>query len=51
MKKNILDDDTCELCNGGSEDVDHIISGCPFTKSFWEKIGWESSQVANVEAL
>jgi hypothetical protein len=49
VKKHILETDTCELCNGGSEDADHIVSGCPFARSFWDKIGWESNEIAKVD--
>lgn len=51
LKKNILDDDTCELCNNGSEDADHIISRCPFARSLWEKVGWGSGRIAKVSEL
>jgi len=36
-KKTIVEDACCELCGEREETVDHIVSGCPFTASFWSR--------------
>lgn len=39
VHKHILQDGVCEICKGDDELADHIFSGCPFVRSFWEQIG------------
>lgn len=39
VKKNVLQNATCDLCQQEDEDCDHIILRCPFASSFWQSIG------------
>jgi hypothetical protein len=38
-KKGVVDSTTCKVCSQGDETTEHIISGCPFSVSFWAAIG------------
>jgi len=35
LKKNVVQDVTCEVCRGDVEDCDHLIFKCPFASSVW----------------
>lgn len=47
-KKGLLPDALCELCKLHDEDADHIITGCPFARSFWRRIGWQPKDVCRL---
>lgn len=51
MQKRILQEDLCAICNSDPETADHIISGCPFAKEFWRRIGWQPENIAAVQNL
>ncbi|CAO2178496.1 unnamed protein product [Urochloa humidicola] len=38
MKKHVLVESTCELCNHTSEDCDHLIFQCPIARQLWEAL-------------
>ncbi|CAN6228096.1 unnamed protein product [Urochloa humidicola] len=38
-RKSVLDDDSCELCNGDSETANHIMFRCPGASAFWHSLG------------
>jgi hypothetical protein len=48
---NLKDTDGCELCNGASETADHLITQCPFARSFWRHIGWNPDTIPAVAQL
>ncbi|CAN6371657.1 unnamed protein product [Urochloa humidicola] len=50
MKKNIVDDAKCELCNHEAETCDHIIFTYPFARQAWGILGVDIS-TANVRVL
>ena len=50
-RKNILQDAIYDICGGAEETGDHIISGCPFAKSFWRCIGWHPNSIVPVTEL
>ena len=41
-KKHIVQDATCQVCNGNEETPDHIIGGCAIGVSFWERLNLNS---------
>ena len=41
LKKNCLDNDSCEVCGSGVESAAHLIAGCPFSAGFWSQVGIE----------
>ena len=51
VHKHILQDARCEICKMYDENAHHIFSGCPFVRSFWERIGWRSEGIAKVAEL
>lgn len=51
LHKKVLDEDACDICGGGPETADHIVSGCPFAQAFWRRIGWRPEDIANVQCL
>ncbi|CAO2038699.1 unnamed protein product [Urochloa humidicola] len=50
-RKNILDDDTCELCHGCPETLDHIVFHCPTARLFWQTLGFQLDQQQQVQEL
>jgi hypothetical protein len=44
FRHGLRDDDSCALCNQGPETVDHLLTGCIFSREFWFKFlrryGW-----------
>jgi len=38
LKKNVVQDATCEVCQGDMEDCDHLIFKCPFASSVWASL-------------
>jgi len=39
VKKRIVDNETCDICNAGPEDTAHIIFGCTNAQQFWNAVG------------
>lgn len=50
-KKTIMEDVCCELCGEREETLDHIVSGCPLTASFWSHVGVATDHIAPVSEL
>jgi hypothetical protein len=48
---HIPQDALCDVCSGDEETTDHILSGCPFARSFWRRIGWQQESVASATEL
>ncbi|OEL28656.1 hypothetical protein BAE44_0010324, partial [Dichanthelium oligosanthes] len=44
-KKNVLDEDCCDICRAAAEDADHIIAKCNFAKNFWAHLGWDAERL------
>jgi hypothetical protein len=38
IKKRIVDNTVCEICNEAEETPEHIIFGCPAARQFWEAV-------------
>jgi hypothetical protein len=38
-RKNIMDDDSCPLCAGTTEDWEHLFLTCPAAQAVWNTIG------------
>jgi len=38
LKKNVVQDATCEVCRAGVEDCDHLLFRCPFSSSVWTSL-------------
>jgi hypothetical protein len=51
MRKRVLQEDICAICSTEHETADHIISGCHFAKEFWQRIGWQPENIAEVQSL
>jgi hypothetical protein len=51
VHKHKLQDEVCEICKGDDESADHIFSGCPLVRSFWEWISWDPNGIAKVTEL
>ncbi|XP_066358280.1 uncharacterized protein [Miscanthus floridulus] len=49
--KNIVDDANCAICGEAVETADHIVLGCRFVHSFWTRIGWVPTDIAEVKQL
>lgn len=41
----------CEICKTNDKNADPIFSGCPFVRSFWDRIGWRPEGIAKVAEL
>jgi hypothetical protein len=39
VKKIIVDNETCDICNAGPEDTTRIIFGCTNARQFWNAVG------------
>jgi len=39
LTKKIVDDATCELCDGAPETAEHLLFFCPFSAAFWQRLG------------
>ena len=39
LTKKIVDDATCELCDGAPETAEHLLFFCPFSAVFWQRLG------------
>lgn len=51
-KKTIVDNATCELCNGAPEKAEHLLFSCPFSASFWGHLGFRiGSETPGTELL
>lgn len=46
--KNMIQDQTCELCKTSPEDAQHLVTDCPVARSFWLHMGWDSSELPQV---
>ncbi|XP_066324143.1 uncharacterized protein [Miscanthus floridulus] len=44
VRNHIVDDACCEMCGLEDETADHIVSGCNFVRTFWNRIGWAPCQ-------
>jgi hypothetical protein len=51
LKKSVVTDATCELCNSGAETAQHIVFGCPFAHSFWAALGFHLPAGQAVQAI
>jgi len=51
LRRHVLLDATCEVCNEADETPEHIIGGCTIARQFWEKIGLDSMKTASMEAI
>jgi len=40
VRKKMLDNAICEVCNQGDETAEHVVMDCPFAKEFWGAIGF-----------
>lgn len=43
LKKNAVDDASCELCRQSNEDCNHIIFTCPFAVQVWAHLGVDTT--------
>lgn len=50
-RKHVLPDAISEICKEDDESPEHIISGCPIGKQFWEKLGLTSMVGADVRNI
>lgn len=50
-RKNVLDDDRCDICGTATEDADHIITRCHFAQDFWCRLGWTPVDLPSVSAI
>ena len=50
-RKHILQNADRDICGAPEETADHIMSGCPFARSFWRHIGWHADAIAPVDEL
>ena len=51
LRRHVLPDATCEVCNGADESPEHIIGGCTIARQFWDKIGLGSMKTSSMEAI
>jgi hypothetical protein len=51
LRKHVLPNATCEVCNEADETPEHIIGGCTIGRQFWEKIGLKSMKTASKDAI
>lgn len=51
VRKHIVDDASCKIFGLEDETTDHIISGCNFVRSFWNRIGWAPEDIAKADEL
>ena len=45
LKKNVVQDATCEVCRAGMEDCDHLLFRCPFSSSVWTSLHVDTAGV------
>jgi len=43
FKKNIIDNDICEICNNATESAEHIICDCNLASQLWQRIGFDNA--------
>lgn len=51
LKKNIVDEDVCDICTQSTESAQHLIFDCPFAATFGNHIGLPPQAPRSVTAL
>lgn len=51
LRRNIVQDSTCDLCKREAETASHLIFHCDFSASFWSALGFSWPSDANVQDI
>lgn len=46
--KQMIQDQTCELCKAAPEDAEHLFTGCSVAQAFWSHLGWSSDDLPSM---